>query len=213
MKTIPLLISLLAGLLLVSCAPVPVRVACIGDSITEGTGLHWESKSAYPALLDSLLGPGYAVLNCGRSGATLLKNGNFPFWTRKDFSNVFSFQPDIVVIKLGTNDTKPFNWNASEFEKDYQALIDTLRTIPAGPQIHLCLPVPVFQTRWGINDSTMTAGVIPIIRKIADANRLPVIDLYTPLIDYPQFFPDAIHPDEAGALRMAGLVARALLEN
>ena len=106
------------------------RVACVGDSITEGYGLNVQSKTGYPVVLDSILGSGYTVLNSGRSSTTLQQKGNFPYWICKEFSNVFAFNPDIIVIKLGTNDTKPENWQAERFEKDYQALIDTFKSIP-----------------------------------------------------------------------------------
>jgi alpha-L-fucosidase 2 len=193
-----------------SCSKSPVRVACIGDSITEGTGLDLECRDSYPVMLDSLLGDRYTVLNCGRSTTTMLKVSNLPYWNMKEIHNLFVFQPAIITIKLGTNDTKPFNWNAARFERDYQALIDTLATLPGPPRIFLCLPVPVYQDRWGINDSTLTAGVIPAIRKVAAANKLPVIDLYTPMLPYAADFPDAIHPNAAGTLKIATLIAQAI---
>ena len=205
---IPLLILLISA-----CSNGPVRVACIGDSITEGSGLEWESRHAYPVRLDSILGNRYTVLNCGRGSATMLKDGNYPYWGRDEFSNVFVFLPDIITIKLGTNDTKPFNWNAARYERDYQAMIDTLMTLPGPPEIFCCLPVPVFEDRWGINDSTMMAGVIPIIRRVAAANNLPVIDLNAPLLPYAADFPDHIHPNEAGSLKIAKLIADEIRKN
>jgi alpha-L-fucosidase 2 len=180
----------------------------VGDSITEGYGLAVQSKTGYPVALDSILGSGYTVLNSGRSATTLQKKGDFPYWICKEFSNVFAFNPDIIVIKLGTNDTKPYNWQADRYEEDYQALIDTFRTIPANPRIYLCLPVPVFKTKWGINDSTVVNGVIPIIEKLAEANHLPVIDLYHPMLAQGANFPDSIHPNEQAAKVMAEIIAK-----
>lgn len=190
-----------------SCASKVTRVACVGDSITEGYGLSVQSKTGYPVVLDSLLGAGYTVLNSGRSSATLQQQGNFPYWICKEFSNVFAFDPNVIIIKLGTNDTKPENWQADRFEKDYQALIDTFKTIPANPEIYLCLPVPVFKTKWGINDSTVVHGVIPIVEKLANANNLPVIDLYHQMQDQGANFPDNIHPNERAVKVMAGIIA------
>ena len=198
---------LLIALMLSSCEKKEVKIACVGDSITEGAGLAWQSRTAYPVRLDSILGPGYAVLNFGRSATTLLKEGDFPFWSSKEFYDVFAYVPDIIIIKLGTNDTKPFNWNTERFERDCQALIDTFNTIPSSPQIYLCLPVPVYKTAWGINDSTLTAGVIPILEKLAEKNHLPVIDLYHTMKNQPENFPDGVHPNERGAQAMAEIVA------
>jgi len=195
-------------LIFTSCAGNEIKIACVGDSITKGYGLTCQSKTAYPVMLDSILGLNYSVLNCGRSATTLQKKGDFPYWICKEFSNVFAYNPDIIIIKLGTNDTKSNNWNAENFAKDYQALIDTFKTIPTNPKIFLCLPVPVYKTVWTINDSTVTAGVIPIIQKIASTNKLPVIDLYHQMSSQPENFPDGIHPNEKGVKIMAEIIVK-----
>jgi len=189
-----------------------IKIACVGNSITEGASIKWESRFGYPMIIDSILGEGYSVLNCGRSAATMLKKGNLPYWTTNEFSNVFAFQPNIIVMKLGTNDTKLSHWNPADFEKDYQAMIDTFKTIPTNPKIFICLPVPVYEDKWGINDSTLQAGLLPAIQKIAKANNLPIVDLLSALNNRPEYFPDGIHPNEKGAKVMAETVAKAILE-
>jgi len=198
---------LLSILLLGGCSDKILRVACVGDSITEGAGLAVQSKTGYPVMLDSILGPKYAVLNSGRSATTLQKRGDFPYWICKEFSNTFVYKPNIIIIKLGTNDTKPQNWHADKYEADYQAMIDTFQTISTHPKIYLCLPVPVFKTKWGINDSTVVHGVIPIIEKLAEKNKLPMIDLYQGMSGQGADFPDSIHPNEKAAKVMAGIIA------
>ena len=203
-------IYIFLSLFLLICASCSneTKVACVGDSITEGYGMAQQSKTAYPVVLDSILGPQYTVLNSGRSATTLRKEGNFPFWICKEFSNVFVFKPDIIIIKLGTNDTKPENWQADSYKEDYQALIDTFKTIPTNPKIYLCLPVPVFKTKWGINDSTVINGIIPIVKTLASKNNLPVIDLYHTMLNQGESFPDGIHPNEKSAAVMAEIIAK-----
>jgi acyl-CoA thioesterase I len=205
-------ILLLSLLLLPACEKREIKIACVGDSITEGYGLAWQSKTAYPVVLDSILGPDYAVMNLGRSATTLQKHGDFPYWICKEFSDVFAYTPDIIIVTLGTNDTKSQNWHADIYEKDYQALIDTFKTIPSHPKIYLCLPVPVFKTVWGINDSTVTAGIIPIIEKLAKKNNLPVIDLYHAMSNQPEKFIEGIHPNETGAKIMAEIIAKEIIK-
>ena len=197
-------------LVLSSCTNKVTKVACVGDSITEGYGLAVQSKTGYPVVLNSIIGSKYTVLNSGRSATTLQKKGDFPYWICKEFSNVFAFSPNIIIIKLGTNDTKPYNWHADRYEKDYQALIDTFKTISTNPKIYLCLPVPVFKTKWGINDSTVVNGVIPIVEKLAKTNNLPVIDLYHQMLDQGANFPDSIHPNEHAVKVMASIIAKEL---
>ncbi len=202
---------LLTVLLLSSCSEKIIRIACIGDSITEGAGLKKQSVTSYPAILDSILGNKYNVMNCGRSATTLQRNGDFSYWNSKEFTNTFVFEPSVIVIKLGTNDTKPQNWNAANFEQDYQLLLDTLNTLQTRPKIFLVLPVPVYKTEWGINDSTLTKEVIPIIKQLAKKNELTIIDLYTGLSNSKEYFPDNIHPNENGTQKMASIVAQKIL--
>jgi alpha-L-fucosidase 2 len=150
------------------------------------------------------------VINCGRSGATLLKDGDLPFWSCKEFYDVFAFNPEIIVIMLGTNDTKPQNWDHGSFVRDYQALIDTFSVNLRKPDIYLCLPVPVFETTWGINDSVLTRGIFPVIQQLVLENKLKIIDLYHPLLDQRRNFPDNVHPNEKAAEKMAEIVAGVL---
>ncbi|MFD0835291.1 GDSL-type esterase/lipase family protein [Mariniflexile aquimaris] len=207
------LLYVVLAFLTVSCSKQITKIACIGDSITEGSGIRYQSKSSYPVMLDSILGAKYSVLNSGKSGTTLHKNGDFPFWNTKEFSNVMAFNPDIIIIKLGTNDSKGQNWKIGHFEADYQSLIDTLKVLNNNPKIFVCLPVPAFETVWGINDSTITKGVIPIVNRIAEKNKLPVIDLYEGLKNYSEYFPDKIHPNEKGAKIMAEIIAKEIINN
>lgn len=188
-----------------------IKVACIGDSITEGHGITIQSEDGYPVVLNQILGNGYSVQNCGKSGTTLQKRADYPYWICKEFSNAMALNADIVVIKLGTNDTKPQNWNAERFKTDYQSLIDTLKSNGRNPQIFVCTPAPAFSHGWGINDSVIVAGVIPAVTEIANANNLTIIDLHKELADKQEYFAvDGIHPDEAGAAYMAEIIAKAI---
>jgi lysophospholipase L1-like esterase len=47
-----------------------------------------------------------------------------------------TFAPDIVIILLGTNDTKPQNWRyKSDFSGDLRDLIRHFATLPSKPKI------------------------------------------------------------------------------
>jgi lysophospholipase L1-like esterase len=196
------------------------KIACVGNSITYGYGLSSASTQSYPARLQALLGTsGYTVQNDGVNSATMTKKGDTPYWTKGKLPQVFSLQPDIVTIKLGTNDTKPQNWDAlgygTQFKKDYLAMIDTLAAMASHPKIFLVLPVPIFPNpkgaSWGIRDSALQKE-IPIIKDIAATRGLPVIDANTPLKNFPQFFSaDGVHPDAAGEDTIAHIIYRAII--
>ena len=185
----------------------PVKVACIGNSITYGSGIPDRPRDSYPSQLGRMLGDHWIVRNFGIGGRTMLKKGDYPYWKEDAYVEVKTFQPDVVIIKLGTNDTKPQNWKYSgEFLADYQAMVTELKNLASHPKIYLCKPVPVYANRWGINDSIVVHGVIPIVEKIAKKEKLPVIDLYAALTGKASLFPDQIHPNAEGA----GLMAKAI---
>jgi lysophospholipase L1-like esterase len=192
----------LIAIIIASHTQAQIRVACIGDSITEGAGI--ESGKKYPDQLQTLLGSGYAVKNFGVSGRTLLKKGDYPYWNEKAYQDALTWNPQIVVIKLGTNDSKPQNWKySSEFESDYRALIQSFKSLAAKPVIYLCTPLPVFKDRWGIRESVVRDELVPKLKNIAAAEGLKVIDLYTAMGGEGALLPDGVHPDAAGATVMA----------
>lgn len=204
-------VSLLAGIAAAQPSGKPLKWACIGNSITAGYIVP--ASQAYPAKLGTLLGPGYAMENDGVSGNTLLKAGDNSYWKNGKLPSVFAFKPDIITIKLGTNDSKPVNWDAhkGEFERDYKALIDTLSAMPQKPRIFLCLPVPAFVEQTGstgIRASVVKNEIMPIIKTIGAGRSLPVIDLYTPMVNMKSRFPDGIHPDAVGQDTIAAVIYR-----
>jgi|GEM_PF-142362 len=190
----------------------PLKVACVGNSITQGAGIKDQFRDSYPAVLGRMLGNGYDVQNFGRSGATLLRNGNYPYWKVPEYQNAKSYNPDIVVIKLGSNDSKPLNkafWY--EFEKDLSNMVDTFRLLPSKPKIYLCLPAPAFGFgNFGITDSVLINVIFPQIKKVVKAKKTELIDLHTALINSSDLLPDRIHPNEGGAVLIAKTVAKGL---
>ena len=189
-----------------------IKIACIGNSITFGSGMPNPATMSYPVQLQYWMGNDYEVRNYGVGGATLLKKGDKPYWMQEEFKEALEFKPDIVLIKLGTNDSKPQNWvYEKEFDDDYEDMVRKFRQLPSMPRILLILPVPVFaEEKWGIRDSVVSEVIVPRIKNIADKTGCEIIDLNTPLKDYGQFFPDKVHPDPIGATIMTEIIYRKL---
>lgn len=188
-----------------------IRVACIGNSITEGFGIEMTSQLSYPAQLQKILGDGYHVKNFGVSSRTLLNKGDWPYQNEQAWRDAVAFRPDIALIKLGTNDSKPENWQYSkDFQGDLQQMVDRLRQ-SGNTKIILCTPIPAFKPTWNISDSVFVNGIIPIINKVAKKNKLQVIDLHTLYAnDGEKMLRDGIHPDAKGARRLAEIIAEEL---
>jgi len=189
----------------------PIRVACVGDSITYGSGIKDREHNSYPAQLGALLGSQWEVRNFGVSGSTLLKKGDRPYWTQSAYRNAMAFEPDVVVIMLGTNDSKPQNWaHQEEFAQDYVALVQSFQALASQPRIWVCRPVPVFRDYWGITAKTVNDEIIPDVDTVAAQTGVQVIDLHVALDGKAALFPDGIHPNAAGASVMAETIDRAL---
>lgn len=188
-----------------------VRVACIGNSITFGAGIRNRSRDSYPSVLARMLGDNYWVKNFGVSARTMLNKGDHPYMNEPAYKNALAFNPNIVVIKLGTNDSKSFNWKyKADFMKDAQTMIDAFKGLPSQPKIYLCYPSKAYLTGDGINDDIISKEVIPMIKKLAKKNGLSVIDLHTAMDGMPELFPDRIHPNEKGAQVMAKAVYQSI---
>ena len=188
-----------------------IRVACVGNSITYGAKIPIRSRNSYPAQLGKLLGERWEVSNFGVTGATLLRKGDRPYWKEPAFHLAQEFQPHVVILMLGTNDTKPQNWrHAGAFVDDYVEMIGIFAGLESKPLIWICYPVPAFPGRSGIRDSIINPKVLAKIDRISAKTDSPFIDLYEALSDEPRLFPDQIHPDAAGARKIAETIYTAL---
>lgn len=184
-----------------------IKVACVGDSITAGAGASMVA-TRYPSVLATLLGASYSVGNFGRSGATLLKNGDLPYWSQPEFTASNAFAPDIVVIMLGTNDSKAQNWQyETQFAGDYADLIDHYRALPSHPLVFCCIICPVYNAgAFGITSPVVQHEVVPLIIQVANSKGAPLIDVNAALSGAPQYFPDNVHPNDGGYAVLAQTV-------
>lgn len=189
-----------------------IKIACVGNSITEGYGLEKPLVESYPAVLQSLLGDDYEVENFGLSARTLLMKGDLPYMKEQRFKDALEFLPDIVTIKLGTNDSKPHNWqHKDEFKHDLNTLLDSFSALPSSPRIYLCLPIPSENNAWGINDSIISNCIIPIIKEVAEERNISIIDLNTAMRPYyPNEYQDGVHPNKYGARIIAETIYKSI---
>lgn len=187
----------------------PIKVSCVGDSITEGYGA---GGNPWPKQLGELLGEKWQVGNFGVSGTTLMKSGDSPYQVRGKLAAAKEFKPDVVVIMLGTNDTKPQNWKnfKKDFEADYKDLIKQFAELPSKPRIFVCHPAYIAKGgNWGINDPN-TLEEIPVIDKVAKETKSGVIDVHAALKDKDGLIPDNVHPNAAGQTEIAKAVYKVL---
>jgi lysophospholipase L1-like esterase len=175
------------------------HVACIGDSITQITN--------YPNELQTMLGANYLVKNFGVSGSTVLNSTVRPYIQQEAFKKAKEFLPDTVIIMLGTNDANTHNLpSINQFVKDYTSLINQIQKLATEPIIFIVKPPPIFYTGFDINNTNLQEAVMPRIEQVAKQLELPTIDVYSSLINYPEYFPDGVHPNNQGGKAIANQI-------
>ena len=182
----------------------PLRIACVGDSITEGYMLPNPSVESYPAQLAKLVVDGVVVKNFGIRGATALINSNYPYWNTSQYENSKLFTPDIVVLMFGTNDIKSVNWkNRSSFISNYSTLIKSYKKLSSKPTVYICFPPPSYTSVQGMTNKRIIEELKPDIEKVARLNEVKIIDIHALLSQKESLFPDKIHPNSEGARQIA----------
>jgi len=186
-----------------------IKVACVGNSITQGIG-----TVPFPEQLDILLGTGWDAVNFGLHSRTVLREGDYPYMDVTQFTDAMNFQPDIVIIELGTNDSKPYNWeHGEEFYTDYLALVDTFAQLESNPEIWVCHPPKAFSGIYDISDSVIVNCIIPLIDSVVNNRDVGLIDLYSLTEDKPEYFSDGIHPTTHGNNFIAKVLFETLVDS
>ncbi len=201
-----------------------IRVACVGDSVTYGYGIKNRAKYNYPAALQGLLGDGYCVNNYGYSGRTACLMGDRPYRVETLCTKSRDFAPDIVVLLLGANDSKTFNWGTlvagiiaypAQFETDLKDLITMYQTLPSHPQVYVATPLPAYadgsgKVRYNIQPDVISGEILPIVNRVAADTGAETIDLFSVFKDRPALYSDGLHPTAEGAALLAQTVADAI---
>lgn len=201
-----------------------VRIAFVGNSITAGvydfgkTDVEVSFATQFSHLAEDHVDT-LETFNAGVSGCTLSKNTTSPIWAQDKFKNSLAWAPDICLIALGTNDSKPSRLDVvqSDFFNDYQDMIDTFKFINPNTTFVVCLPPPIFDghpysASDPHNDTILVKYTIPLIDSVAKVNDLIVVDFHTPFVDSLQYFDDKLHPNEAGHQKMAKILFDRFIE-
>lgn len=197
-----------------------IKVACVGDSITYGLGVEGWAKNQYPQVLQRLFGDGYKVVNFGVSRTTAMASGDIPYVKQTQYEQSLSYQPDIVVLMFGTNDSKTNNWQGKEeFKTQYKELVDSYFNLDSSPNMYLCTPAMPYVLSEGKGElyfdmqSQVVAEVADIVKEVAAEQMLPCIDIRKATSNHPEWFKiDGIHPNAEGALHIAETIHMAIKE-
>lgn len=190
------------------------NVACIGNSITQGLGIP-NPNDTYPAKLEMLLGSGYTVTNYGEAGRTALDVDEWSYILSPVWTYSKAIPHDIVIILLGTNDSKEEYWTEyANFKDDYLYIMNSYKNYPGSddPVFILGLPPPVFDESQGHKNAPIVNDIIPRIKQLSNETDATIADFYNALAGKPELFMDGVHPNEVGAGIMAQIAFNAIQE-
>ena len=176
-------------------------ILCLGDSITVGN---------YPARLQANLdkaGIPAQVLNAGMGGYT---SGHYLRFL-KSFGLFRAIRPDLVLLKLGTNDVRTdfLRTETSQFIENMESIVrlireDLYRESP--PLILISTILPVIPQPFVFTESSakrVVEEVNPAIREIAARLDLILVDNFSLFERHPEWLIDGIHPGARGNQAMA----------
>ena len=210
-----LFLSLAMTVLFIGVATAkPKEIVFIGDSITEGFGIpdaqrnEFRFPTVFGKILDKEHPKKYKIINFGHCGTTMLSNVNAA-WCKSGFNELKNTKPYMAIIMLGTNDSKAENWKAeknqaAQFEKDLLEVIKKLKKQNHKVKIYLCTPPPAFSGNKlssgdSISGERIKKEILPIVKKIAKKEKLPIIDVFKKFLHKSELFADGVHPNIKGA--------------
>ena len=177
----------------------PLRVACIGDSITAGVGLD----APYPDILRTLSSNRWEVANFGVPGKTLLLHSGRAWADTPAARQALDFRPDIVVAMFGINDLAHPDLLPS-FTDDGITVLSRFREANPSVRLSVCTPTPLAPARLeAASNRAIRETLVPMIEDLAIRTSARLIPIH---LTYPctlRRLPDGTHPDQQGARLLA----------
>lgn len=192
----------------VSAEESKIKVACVGDSITNGNANFCDYPSNLQKFLDA---DKYEVKNFGFGGTTAMKNPNVvpSYWSVQQYEDSKAFLPDIVIIMLGTNDVVNENWNLDNYKNDLTELVEVYQNLSSSPDIYLCSPPSAFDAS---HPQKIKDYAIPTVKSICQSTGATYVDINTLTADMGSYFTDGIHPNNEGYVKLAEIFYKEIFD-
>ncbi len=196
-----------------------LRITCVGDSLTYGSGvLKTKEVDCYPAKLQMKIGTSSVVSNFGLRNATASLEGDVPYINSAEYEKSLQSKPDVVLLMLGTNDSKTYNWNADDYEEGLRTLVESYQQLDTNPTVILMRSPYCFSldgaevAEYDIQPEVVKNEVSAIIEKVAAETKVDVIDLYSPTYGREKLYTDGIHFNAHGYNLIASTIEKKIKE-
>jgi len=153
-------------------------VACVGDSLTIGTGSAEPWSDSYPARLMSEQGTlSLSTYSFGVYGSTVENDLPWSYTFTHCFRNSLRCDADVFLIMLGSNDVNSPT-REQNFVNDYRTLLQYYCDLPQQPEVIVVLPPDLYFTQDFLQAANENiSSVRETERSIAKELGLSVIDL------------------------------------
>ncbi|MBO4107977.1 GDSL-type esterase/lipase family protein [Streptococcus suis] len=185
-----------------------IRIATVGDSLTYGYGLEDRLNHAYPCILAEKLGHAYQVANFGLSGRSLQSTADYPYFQEKNAQLSLDYQPDLVLIMIGSNDSRAPYWNQERFEQEYRQMIETYLNLESQPDVIIMVPPYIPTSRFGLNNEIVKTVLQEMIPRLAEEYGLEWINFYPLTEGHAEYYSDGLHLTPLGNQLLADEVYR-----
>ena len=215
--------------------PAPLRIMLIGDSITEGDAGGYRYP-LFQKITNAFGMPNFVGRRNGRlsdppefvdddhEGYSAYRIDEITsgqgFWDAPPIeTRLKDWDPAVVTIHAGTNDAQQHYYFAGDPELGIPSVIQRLedlvsRIIAYNPAIYIVvsqiIPANPPASEWTSDYVRRLNARIPelVARHQAAGDRVSMVDMYTPMLAYPN--PDGIHPSPEGAQVMAEVYFKGL---
>ena len=188
-----------------------IKVAAVGDSLTYGYGLENRREEAYPSVLLDLLGSHYQVSNYGMSGRSLLSTSDYPYLQEKNAQSSLQSDADIVIIMIGSNDSRAAYWNKEQFIKEYRAFAEAYLQMASQPEVFLVAPPHVPTSRFGLNNDIVRDELQAIVAETAADLGVHFVNLSPITEGKMDYYSDGLHLTPLGNQVIAQEIFSALM--
>lgn len=191
-------------------------IGCIGDSITQGVGASDQAMLSYPAQLGRILWKDARVLNFGNSGSTMRSDLADAYTARGTYGTAVrsAASVDIFTIMLGTNDSnRDQSWSEADSNAYNESCLNIMKALKAKNEDlqFVIANCPAYFGGSNFGSAKIRQLQTALVPMANDAGYPTTFyDMFSVTKTMSAYYPDQLHPNDMGHLKMAQAFAEYL---